>query len=72
MLGATASQLEDDLLDAIRQLKEKEEAASDSFTLLTTTPNGLMRPIHYRLLAIPLPADHEAWLDPSALHDWLA
>jgi len=36
-----------------------------SFTILTTTPNALVEPIHDRMAVILDPRDHERWLDPS-------
>jgi len=36
----------------------------ESCTLLTTSPNELMAPIHDRMPVILRPADHERWLDP--------
>jgi putative SOS response-associated peptidase YedK len=37
-----------------------------SFTILTTSPNALMQPIHDRMPAIIAEADRERWLDPAA------
>lgn len=37
----------------------------DSCTILTTTPNEFMRPIHNRMPVILEPADFEMWLDPG-------
>ena len=37
----------------------------DSCTILTTTPNSLMRPIHNRMPVIIEPEDFEMWLDPG-------
>ena len=42
---------------------EGEEAAIDSCTLLTTTPNEVMRPLHDRMPVILSPADYNQWLD---------
>jgi putative SOS response-associated peptidase YedK len=36
-----------------------------SCTLITTTPNAVMAPIHTRMPVILLPEQEEAWLDPS-------
>lgn len=40
----------------------------DSFTILTTMPNDLIRPIHDRMPVIVRRADYDLWLDP-AVHD---
>src|SRR5204863_400476 len=37
----------------------------ESFTILTTSPNELVRPIHDRMPVIISPADFERWLDPK-------
>jgi putative SOS response-associated peptidase YedK len=37
----------------------------DSCTILTTTPNELMAPIHNRMPVIIEPADYDLWLDPG-------
>jgi putative SOS response-associated peptidase YedK len=37
----------------------------ESCTLLTTSPNELMAPIHDRMPVILRPVDHELWLDPA-------
>jgi putative SOS response-associated peptidase YedK len=37
----------------------------ESFTILTTDANELMRPIHNRMPVILPPADYAAWLDPK-------
>lgn len=36
-----------------------------SCTIITTTPNRVLAPIHNRMPAILLPDDEEAWLDPD-------
>jgi putative SOS response-associated peptidase YedK len=36
-----------------------------SCTLLTTTPNDLIRPLHNRMPVIVHPADYDLWLDPE-------
>lgn len=36
-----------------------------TFTLITTTPNALMAPIHDRMPVIVSPQDYAQWLDPS-------
>jgi putative SOS response-associated peptidase YedK len=38
----------------------------DSFTILTTTANQLVSPIHDRMPVILSPADEAVWLDPQA------
>ena len=37
----------------------------ESFTIITTEPNELVRPIHNRMPAILSPEDEEHWLDAS-------
>ncbi len=37
----------------------------ESCTIITTTPNELVRPLHNRMPAVIGPADHDRWLDPS-------
>ena len=37
-------------------------------TIVTTTPNGLMAPIHNRMPVILAPPTQEAWLDPENRH----
>jgi putative SOS response-associated peptidase YedK len=44
---------------------EQAEMAVDSCTLLTTTPNHVMRPLHDRMPVILPPAEYSLWLDPS-------
>lgn len=36
-----------------------------TFTIITTTPNALMAPIHDRMPVILSDSDHAAWLDPA-------
>jgi putative SOS response-associated peptidase YedK len=36
----------------------------ESFTIITTEPNELVRPIHNRMPVILQPEDEEQWLDP--------
>ena len=38
----------------------------ESFTIITTGPNELMKPIHDRMPVILSPKDEEKWLDPRA------
>jgi len=40
-------------------------AAIESFTIVTTEANELMRPLHDRMPAILLESDYEAWLTPG-------
>jgi len=42
-----------------------EGAALDSCTLLTTTPNDRLRPLHDRMPVILAPEDYDLWLDLS-------
>ncbi len=37
----------------------------DSCTIITTTANDLIRPLHVRMPVILPMADHDAWLDPG-------
>jgi putative SOS response-associated peptidase YedK len=37
----------------------------ESFTIITTEPNELVRPVHNRMPVILLPEDEEQWLDTS-------
>lgn len=53
-----------ELLNGIRRVEvEAEEAAMDSCTLLTTTPNDLMRPLHPRIPVILRVGAYDQWLD---------
>lgn len=40
----------------------------ESCTLLTTTPNNLLKSVHNRMPVILAPEDYELWLDPGAQH----
>ena len=42
-----------------------EGVTVDSCTLLTTTPNALIRTFHHRMPVVLDPADHDLWLDPA-------
>jgi putative SOS response-associated peptidase YedK len=44
-----------------------EESIVESCTLLTTSPNGLMQPLHNRMPVILQPRDYELWLDPGVV-----
>lgn len=46
------------------------EPALRTFTILTTTPNDLMAPIHKRMPVILRPEQEAAWLDTEADRDW--
>jgi putative SOS response-associated peptidase YedK len=37
----------------------------ESFTILTTSPNELVAPVHDRMPVIIAPADYARWLDPA-------
>ncbi len=45
--------------------KSAEEVV-ESFTIITVTPNSLMKPIHDRMPAILAPGAYDRWLDPSS------
>jgi putative SOS response-associated peptidase YedK len=45
--------------------RPKEGAPLETFTILTTDPNGLMEPIHNRMPVILEPKDYDHWLDPG-------
>ncbi len=40
-------------------------ATIDSCTILTTTPNEILRPLHHRMAVILNPRDYGVWLDPT-------
>ncbi len=46
------------------------DSALHTFTILTTTPNDLMAPIHRRMPVILRPEQEAAWLDTEANRDW--
>ena len=46
------------------------DSALRTFTILTTTPNDLMAPIHKRMPVILRPEQEAAWLDMDADQDW--
>ncbi len=46
------------------------EAVLRTFTILTTTPNELMAPIHKRMPVILRPEQEAAWLDTESDRDW--
>lgn len=37
----------------------------ETFTIITTTPNELLAPIHNRMPVILAPEDFDAWLEPK-------
>jgi len=37
----------------------------ETFTILTTAPNALLRPIHDRMPVVVEESDHDLWLDPA-------
>ncbi len=43
----------------------------ETCTILTTTPNSLMEPIHNRMPVVLDPADYGMWLDPATAPDQL-
>ncbi len=42
-----------------------EERVIDSFTILTTAPNDMMKDIHNRMPVILNPGDYKVWLEPE-------
>jgi putative SOS response-associated peptidase YedK len=46
--------------------RDPHGASLETFTILTTEPNELLRPIHDRMPVILGPEDRRAWLDPRA------
>ncbi len=42
-----------------------EGKAIDTCTILTTTPNDLLRPLHHRMAVILEPGNYDLWLDPT-------
>ena len=46
------------------------DSALRTFTILTTTPNDLMAPIHTRMPVILRPEQEAAWLDTDLDRDW--
>lgn len=62
--------MKDDGLFAFAGLWERWRPDDDAepvetFTIITTTPNGVMSPIHNRMPVILSPRDYERWLDPK-------
>lgn len=45
--------------------RNPEGIALETFTILTTSPNSLLSPIHDRMPVILDPADYDLWLDPK-------
>src|SRR5687767_5746470 len=48
---------------------EKDDAPLDTYTIITTTPNDVMKPLHNRMPVILDQADYEKWLDPATKPD---
>ena len=46
------------------------DSALRTFTILTTTPNDLMAPIHKRMPVILRPEQEASWLDTDSDRDW--
>ena len=44
---------------------QPDGAPLHSFTIVTTSPNGLLEPVHNRMPVILLPEDEARWLDPT-------
>ena len=45
--------------------QDHEDGTIETFTILTTEPNELMRPLHNRMPVILRPSDYALWLDPT-------
>jgi putative SOS response-associated peptidase YedK len=45
--------------------RSKEKSRIETFAIITTGPNGLLRPLHDRMPVILDPSDYAAWLDPA-------
>lgn len=45
---------------------ERPEGLLQTFAVLTTEPNDMMRPVHDRMPVIIEPRDYDLWLDPDA------
>jgi putative SOS response-associated peptidase YedK len=48
---------------------EKDDEPLDTYTIITTTPNDVMKPLHNRMPVILDQADYEKWLDPATKPD---
>jgi putative SOS response-associated peptidase YedK len=46
-----------------------EAPVIQSCTIMTTSANGVVRPVHDRMPVIVSPADYDAWLDPETQAD---
>jgi putative SOS response-associated peptidase YedK len=44
---------------------ERPEGLLQTFAILTTSPNDVMRPVHDRMPVIVAPRDYDLWLDPG-------
>ena len=51
-------------LAGLWELWRKGDTPLETCTILTTTPNRMIRPIHDRMPVIVTPADYNLWLDP--------
>jgi putative SOS response-associated peptidase YedK len=45
--------------------RSPESGPLETFTIITTSPNDLLRPLHDRMPVILDPRDYAAWLDPA-------
>jgi putative SOS response-associated peptidase YedK len=50
---------------AVGRMAQSRSEAGESFTIITTEPNELVRPVHNRMPVILKPEDEEQWLDAS-------
>lgn len=50
------------------QWQPPDGAVIESCTIITTTPNDLMAPIHNRMPVILAPPSYDQWLDPAFQH----
>lgn len=58
-------------LAGLRDEWEGPDGALATCTIITTSANALMAPIHERMPVVLAPADYSAWLDPGAPPDRL-
>ena len=45
--------------------KDEDSGPTRTFTILTTGPNDVVKPVHHRMPVILEPEDFEVWLDPG-------